>query len=744
MATVFIEFFNRTVSASWLVLAIIILRFLFHKAPKWIHCLMWSLVGIRLLSPFSIESSWSLIPSAKTITPGIIYAQTPTIRTGIESLNTVVNPVISKTFAPAPVCSANPMQIWISITSFIWMIGIGSMLLVASFGYLKLIHKTAVSLKIKNHIYICDNIGTPFILGILKPRIYLPSLLSAKEQTHVLTHEYVHIKRKDHWWKPIGYILLSINWFNPLIWVAYLLLCRDIEAACDEQVIKHMTIETRKEYSKVLLNCSSTHRRVYTCPLAFCEVGVKSRIQKILSYKKPTFRLIIIAIALLIIAAICFLTDPPKETNTKLPSPYGQEYTVSACIDTAPQYSLVYTPETAPKYRIDNNGYLQILENPTSGNWLTPGQLKSHELSVDDFVSVKLHDTDDISIYNLVEDNNCAWILEIPESDSGLFYYLLQQKDGTLFLTLGHHGQVYDTIRWIFKLEAATTHTDEQPAISEIIAEKPHTDEEKLELAIHNAIIEKNISDYSNNYFVCESHIIFDTQNIEASGIDIAYEHTRVYLMALYQEYDLSDGKIVDVSGSHMPIILTFESIDDNYKLIEYWEPKDGDQYLSSIRDAFPKHCWHLATNTQLHILHQIQNCYDQAVTAENLDTDKILNDLYDAISQAPSALSSPQDYIDTHPIAFREITYYGMHTLSHAFGEFLKGGQTDLRGHLMALACQSIIETMGEPFEPEAYTTGQDWFDQFEAYACSLAPQIQSPYSSQFRPTIRLLLDMK
>ncbi len=317
METVFLHLLNMSITAGWITLAVIIIRLFLKKAPKWITVLLWGLVGLRLILPISIESVLSLIPSAETVPPEIIYAQKPQIHTGVEIFNSTVNPVISESLAPDIGTSVNPVQIILFAATIIWLTGLAGMLIYTLVSYLKLRHKVKASISVDKNIYICDNINTPFVLGVINPKIYLPSNLKTTEQDYVLKHEKAHIKRKDHLIKPLSFLLLSVYWFNPLLWVAYILLCRDIELACDEKVIKDMELLQKKEYSCALLNCSVPRRMIAACPLAFGEVSVKQRIKSVLNYKKPAFWISIVAIILCIALSVGFLTNPIDN------NPYG-------------------------------------------------------------------------------------------------------------------------------------------------------------------------------------------------------------------------------------------------------------------------------------------------------------------------------------------------------------------------------------------------------------------------------------
>jgi len=313
MAAVFLKLLNLSISASWLVLAVLALRLVLKRAPKWVNVLLWGMVALRLMLPFSIESALSLIPSAETVNPAVVqFDPAPTITSGVNIIDNAVNPSLSEHFAAAPTMSVNPLYVWTYLAGWVWLIGLGAMLLYALVSYLRLRRRVSVSLCVRENIYLCDAISSPFILGVVKPRIYLPSGLDEVQRQNVLSHERAHLARRDHWWKPLGFALLAVYWFNPVLWLAYALLCRDIELACDERVIRTMDESAVKTYSTVLLACSMPRKAVITCPLAFGEVGVKERVKNALHYKKPAFWVVAASVAMCVVVAVCFLTNPPR------------------------------------------------------------------------------------------------------------------------------------------------------------------------------------------------------------------------------------------------------------------------------------------------------------------------------------------------------------------------------------------------------------------------------------------------
>lgn len=310
MSELFLNIVNRSISASWVVVAVLVLRFCLKKAPKWVNVLLWGLVAARMLFPFSIESALSLIPSAEPISPRIMTDPSPSVQTGVPALNQVINPVISGSFTPAPGASANPLQLWIPVFTALWLVGAAALFLYSAVSYWCLRSKVCEAVILRDNIYQSEKVCSPFVLGIIKPKIYLPYQIDSREMDYVIAHEQAHLRRRDHWWKPLGFLLLTIHWFNPLMWLSYVLLCRDIELACDERVIREMGNEQRADYTQALVACSVNRRSIAACPLAFGEIGVKERVKSVMNYKKPTFWIVLASVIVCAVIAVCFLTNP--------------------------------------------------------------------------------------------------------------------------------------------------------------------------------------------------------------------------------------------------------------------------------------------------------------------------------------------------------------------------------------------------------------------------------------------------
>lgn len=370
MANIFLHLLNMSLTAGVLVVAVVLLRLAFFKAPRWIHCLLWALVAVRLLCPFVIESDFSLMPSAATvpvstlestpeppttqpivsdtpapsnpvvdipvIDPPVVdtpVIDTPVVETPVIDTPAVDAPIVNTPVekpssnvtvsTPAPKADTNPWQTVLSVASWLWLAGMLAMAIYAAVTTFRLRRQVVEAAHLRDNLWQCDHLRSPFILGAFHPRIYLPSDLDGIAQDSVVAHEQAHLHRHDHWWKPLGFLLLTVYWFNPLMWVAYILLCRDIEAACDERVVRNMNADSRRSYSEALLLCSAPRRLVSACPLAFGETSVKSRIKSVLSYKKPTIWIIVAALLVSTVAGVCLLTDPKAEdgkSDTKVSS----------------------------------------------------------------------------------------------------------------------------------------------------------------------------------------------------------------------------------------------------------------------------------------------------------------------------------------------------------------------------------------------------------------------------------------
>lgn len=887
MSELFLNIVNRSISAGWLILAVLILRFVLKKAPKWIHVLLWGIVAVRLLCPLTVESPWSLIPSTETVSPGIMMEHTPTVHTGVSALNRVINPVIGSSFSPDPSASANPLQILIPVMSLLWAAGVAALILYSAVSYWRLRHKVREAVLLQDCIFQCETVASPFVLGILKPKIYLPYGLEPQALHHVIAHEQAHIRRKDHWWKPLGFLLLAVHWFHPLMWPAYVLLCRDIELACDESVIKELDHEHKADYSQALLSCSIGRRTIAACPLAFGEVGIKKRIRSVMHYRKPAFWILVLSILVCLAVAVCFLTNPVTEDDTVQDGSYylviGSEEVANVQISgkkfgggilpadgssfqkgekilleqldgvtdlrgisitafgadgeilyllSVPEEmtdaeiaglvgsdSWLLAPEglvhTGKTYVYENEGLMgtfaitlyqdgtfQYYEGMASsylgnGTWeqengiitLTDDEINAMSLvnrfKVDgedlvfvadgssNFIYVKVKNGERFRYAQgqispmIVESTTAKRALTLEdvlalseksmtltwrdfedfayvETGSGL-YIRVYAIDEMYELRIGGSGPAHDPMYiYLSLVHARDTKIDIRTDDVAGFLAADHSDV-LLTDTITDSILEHNKPSKPDGLYHCAGFVLLDKQELCISSDPPTPMQVTVYGLALHQAYSFTEDGLRNEQGSHIPVALTFKEENGIYTLLEYWEPRDGSYYAQDIREKFPDEVEDDALDTQKYIVSQIQNCYDQAVRYGGVDTEAVIGRLLDTITASPSASSAPGAYIDAHPIEYRELTYYGQYTLQYCFERFLKGGQNDLIGHIMALSCQDIMLGWGEAYATDqVLMTGQDWFEEFRSNAGSLVSQYRSEELKTLYPGAWLLLQMQ
>jgi len=615
--SVFLKLLNMSIAAGWFVLAVVALRFLLKKAPKTIRCVLWALVGIRLICPFSFESALSLIPSAETVSPGILYSQAPMIHTGIGSLNRAVNPIISESLAPTASASVNPLQVMTITASIVWITGVAILLTYAAISYLRLRRRVSMAIRMRDNLWLCDQVSSPFILGFFKPHIYLPSDMDERHLAHVVAHENAHIRRHDHWWKLIGFTLLTVYWFNPLMWLAYILLCRDIELACDEKVVKEMGTAGKKAYSEALLSCSVTQRMITACPLAFGEVGVKERIRNVLNYKKPAFWIIVAAATACVVLAVCFLTNPKV---------YAQELKVNGVLYSQQGENISDLPNGSTELGTLDRVYHRTVEHPAedyaatnidekyagcpiyqSGNAedtvylydysgfyipyvMTAGDTVDFSSSSGHVVGSSVLTLSDVLKLSQ-KGEALSWddfdSYRYMETGSGL-YIRVYEIDSIFSVWIGG-GLTSEKPMYIYL--KANTGTDNSIDIrtEDVSVFIGAHKEALLDAAVSAAILDHNGGKYGDSDFACESHMTLETLSGKRWDADSnsKIQTVEAYLMVLYQEYSYSDGSFSNTGGSHIPCVLTFDDTETGYVLTDYWEPRDGSYYKPDIEKRF-------------------------------------------------------------------------------------------------------------------------------------------------------------
>ena len=449
MDAIFLKIVNMSISACWIVLAIILLRVVLKKAPKWINCVLWGIAGLRLVMPFSFESIFSLIPSTQTLPQEVLRYEGTQLHEPAY-LDVISNPLFSDGISIELGQTVDRVQLRMVNMTFVWLIGIAVLVLYTIISYWRLSRKVNTAVLYRDNIFQSENVSSPFVLGIIKPKIYLPFNMNGQDMEHVIAHEQAHIRRKDYLWKPLGFLILTLHWFNPMVWLGYILLCRDIELACDEKVVKELNSEQRADYSEALLTCSVNRRMIAACPLAFGEVGVKDRIKSVLNYKKPAFWIIIAAVIASIAVALCFLTNPVKPTDIQ-----NGSYNLTEEIYFNGSYSYIPNFEN-DRIEIKTVGGMHIYY--FTGEVLSTGGLYEEiKLNKENFSNLFDGSTGWSKYENageLLKNNKSAWYHSIPQDFDGYPYILLLQKDGSLCIAFADLENGTPTrVRYIYELE---------------------------------------------------------------------------------------------------------------------------------------------------------------------------------------------------------------------------------------------------------------------------------------------------
>ena len=433
---IFSALLNRAVAATLLILAVCVYRALSPKAPKWTRLFLWALAGLRLCLPFSIRSAWSLVPSEKILDYETAqYAAKPEITSGIAALNRAVNPAFGESFAATPAASINPLQVWIHLAGLVWAIGVLALLLAALVSVWKLRRRVQASIELQKGVRLCDAIDTPFLLGLFRPTVYLPSQLSQQERDVVLAHEAAHKTHGDCVWKGLGYGILCVYWFYPPVWLGYALFCRDLELACDERAVKRLSLEEKKRYASVLLSCSVPRGSFPVCPLAFGEVGVKERVKRVLD-KKPAKALIALALAVCLVIGVCFLTAKQDE----------QIYGLSAGSYVMDEADAVQILPSRVTFRMSGNRHEFVFMLSPISSYYMAGEFTMNDgfvtcsdglytlvfkMKDNDTIVLQIPDQDGLHMSGLFIPNGTEFYYEAPD-DSRLIFYKQESATGEL------------------------------------------------------------------------------------------------------------------------------------------------------------------------------------------------------------------------------------------------------------------------------------------------------------------------
>lgn len=716
MQNVFLELVKLSLIGSLFAVAVMLVRLVFRKAPKWLFCVLWGVVALRLICPVSIESSVSLVPdrlaSGQIITNvgnefigdvDIIYENNAGYSNAVEAGRQPIYSgdgyyvVTEKDSLEAPKTVGETVY---PILSWIWVAGVVLMLAYTAISYLLLRKKMEEATQLRDNIWQCEQVDSPFVLGFIKPRIYLPYTITDSDMVNVIAHEQAHIQRKDHWWKPIGFLLLSIHWFNPVLWLAYILLCRDIEAACDEKVIKHMEKDEMRAYSTALLHCSVHRRRIAACPLAFGETGVKERIKRVMNYKKPAFWIIITAVVACAVAVVCFFTNPSNSSGA-LPNIHSHAYVVEEVTYEGGLYSFsVIAGENSPIYRVAEDMTLESQKEVSEdGQWAELGKLEE--------ITLKKENFDDLfrdpgfwatkaNAKDIRRNTVNAWRLVYKQE---ILYYVLQQKNGDLYLAYGYQapdpntdpGSFTEHFRWLFKLTMDTT------GISGMVAKSG-------ESAVPMLSFPKGtmIKDYVGSIY----WLTIDPSDEEFTPFTVWKDGEEI--RGTYTAYDA----------------VTFESL-------KHFIPSGLDPQTYLFQNADPTRGYIVLATFSTEPDAEI---YAFGAKFEDFDVDnsKLLALVSEiAINPDCAASSNPFTFIEAKQSRYNEILTYGSKAVD-CFLEQLRAGENGLQGYIMAVACADITG-IGDKDLGADWATAQEWLALYDKSDKStiIPPVIATDYIS-------------
>lgn len=765
MGAVFLTLLHMSLAASALVVVVVVLRLLLKRAPKAIHCALWAMVALRLLLPFSVESSFSLIPQdvadRELLTEWqddyvgdvtVIYDDSALYRDAVAAgrepfadgeggYYVVTAP--DRLDAPDTVETAV-----LPILGWVWLAGCIAMLLYAAVSFFRIRKRVQLSLPLRDNIWRCEAVDSPFILGFFRPNIYLPYDMDEGQAQYVIAHEEAHLRRRDHWWKPLGFLLLAVYWFNPLLWVAYILLCRDIELACDERVIRDMDASAKKAYSEALLSCSLPRHMVAACPLAFGEVGVKKRIASVLNYKKPAFWVLVVAILACVVVAVCFLTSPKDTIEGKVYSYEKSGVLGNFTISLFEDGTFHYTEGMASSYL-------------ATGKWTEKGNILT--LTDDENLGYKL-------VNRFRKDGDTLYF--IAEGSSNFLYVTVQ--DGERFT------YTFDTEIPIPEGDWDIVQTVPIPAYA--IVDGALTEEE---IASLNELLSPIVYDKQGGIIGASPWSCFFTSYYrDVRALD--FEKFMRYFpgdgsTASAEEFELLKGTegwpfsqedtldTIPVPIHKYParlvdaILLEYAGIttaEVDTSGVAYLEEYDAYYNYTSDFGAASFHCTsgervgdilYLYSETEQGTirltLREAGNSYhvlalQPVVTGEAVAGEfATVAALFDTLLSSPADATKAGDYIKAHPNEHIALLTDENLTLRYIFTEFLKGDQPEPKGQVMRLILDELAPEAQLRLHAE---TGQEYFDEWIKGADRMATDHGLEWMQHNQPNMYLALQIR
>lgn len=695
----FTQILNMSFSGGILALVLLLAKranVLGSVSKRW-HCALWALVAVRLLVPISIESPVSMLPTAEIIPESYLELE-PVERDTPVQLEIVTNPMYDGELVIDLGTTADRVQVWDITATVVWLAGVAAMALYAVYSYLRLRIRLRMAAWVRGNIYECDGLETPFILGLLKPRIYLPSDLDSDTRAMVLAHENAHLKRLDHLWKPLGFVILSIHWFNPILWLAYRSFCRDIELACDERVIRGLDKGGILAYSEALVRCAVPRRTLAMCPLAFGEVDVKGRIKRMLHQPKLTKGMLALAMIVTVLLTVCFLTNPIKPENQLDWIIEGQNgcQTLGCMVqslkleirkDALPEdvlngqtHSFIDAPIPLTQF---GNTRLLIKGARVSGDELLVTITMDHDLPDTGSILLPIHPfLDDPNM--LVQPAHFDIVDSVQVFPGSISVRTIGRNSFTVGIKTDAWKQAEDYLRFqLTGLYNLRYSFDPQPTV-------------------------ETLSFYSLE----ANYLMGPTFRLKSDGSFTFHENPLSSYLGV-GTYTIKGGRLV-------------MKTDDGRHTWTFRE-QDG-AYLYDAEHSSPV-MWYPDLKNYQPLLDGARFVMTQQMPGEDFEA------LLTAITSSPAQSSNPGDYIAAHRTEYDRLLEMNHNTVAYCFRQFADGGQTDLKGHIMAQACRDIISPYEEVHAEGLYMTGQDWFDAFATHALALREEYGSERFAQYYP---------
>ena len=745
MGTVFLNVLHMSLAAALMAAAVIVVRFLLNKllpnTPKAIHCALWALVALRLVLPVSVESPFSLVP--EDVANGVVISEwadgyvddvdihhpssvyyDAAIGAGREPISDGKGGyyVVTKhdqLGEPATVASAV-----VPVLGWVWLAGCAAMVGYAAISFFRIRRRVRLSLPLRDNIWRCESVDSPFILGFFRPNIYLPYDMDEEQARHVIAHEEAHLRRRDHWWKPLGFLLLAVYWFNPLLWLAYILLCRDIELACDERVIRDMESGEKKAYSEALLHCSLPRRTVAACPLAFGEVGVKQRIASVLHYKKPAFWVLVVAIIACVVVAVCFMTRPMDKRDESIIG--GAD---------GPTNILLTTAAEDIWSRVDTSSPTEMMAYLCQADLWGGAIGEKHEIAM-----VGNFDT-------------TVWFSDVPQDSEALD--LAMARRACVLMRLYPEAVFY--VQWSYPDGNGNTlrrdfHADEMGAIislsshTEVIVPPDSAERVARQIGFLGSIDEKLFLKWaaagnalSPLYEAQKTALWFTPEDIH----DIEYMEL---VKPDGQRLSIGLGEGYDYIESCLSKATELSSAECGFQNVLYLHRADdvvGKVLIAG--DACPTfqsnesyYRWTAEDNEKFYGYFDVAEM--SSVSISDAVTSETIGSLLDAIL-APSPASSLAAQVSEHPDEYNALLNNKDATLDYILTAFLKGGQTDLKGSLMRL----VLDELAPEAQLRLYTeTGQEYFDEWIQGGDQMAIDHGTEWLKENQPALYRALELR